>query len=134
PAPPNKATRTTRPVVDFPIDIVPLHEGFWLYACVEERRLGEQLWRSQCEGEETLARWEKSCVDGVGVNDNDGQRRDGPARGRCWDRNTHVSRTTGLRNRPMGLLVMAIAVMITRLRVRAGHRQTEHQRQHDPQG
>ena len=104
-----------------------------LRLCCEKPWLSDE-WRGEGEGEETLARWEKSSVDGVGVNDNDGQRRDGPARGRCRNRNANVNRTTGLRKGAMCLFVVPASVMITRLRVRAGHRQAEHQRQHDPQG
>ena len=105
-----------------------------MYACVEERRLGEQLWRSEGEGKEARPGGENTWAYGVSVNEYDRQRRGCPARGRCRNRNANVNRTTGLRKGAMCLFVVPAAVMITRLRVRAGHRQAEHQRQHNPQG
>jgi len=104
--------------------------------------LRERLWRSGCERKETFASGKLTRLRRLEDDDHHGPRRCRPLRDRRRNRDADTGWATRLGAGAVSCLLVAAAVLVvrrrcgavdrTRVRLRAGHGQPEHQREYDP--
>src|SRR3954469_21073104 len=108
PCRPPAARSTTRPIVDFPIDMKPLHLGFSVFGCAAKKSWLADEWRSERERKNVFACGEQQGARHLGGNDAYRPRNRDPALGGRRHRDRDAGRTTGLRAgaMPLGRLVV----------------------------